>query len=197
MYEINLIKRRVIPRRMREYIFIGMFCYIAICILMLGLIISTITSELMHMQGVKEQVQKLAVDSSRFYATMDPTFADPDELESHMVNAIKKLEAIKTILSNDRNVPQLLQMLLASVPNGTDLNSCRFQKDTKQLTFEIVVPSTQANKDFNSSKLVSLWKNDEKIMSQVKEIASSKTVRKIERGKEVFVASFICLVYEG
>lgn len=196
-FKINLIRSKVIPRQRRRTIFIGLMAYLVISSLILVLFCNRLAVGLVR--NVVSR-QKIVILEKGFYKRHPqinnlPQYAS--QMKMRMSRCIAKLEIIDNFLSRRSDSGLILQRLHSGLPQGAYINNFKVSAKEQVLNFEITVYTGKRPEAFNIDKLVSAWKKDKGLMSQVENLSSGATRRDKIGDQPVFMASFNCRLKKG
>ncbi|MBN3037928.1 MAG: hypothetical protein JW869_00760 [Candidatus Omnitrophica bacterium] len=191
-FKVNLIKTQVIPLEKRKALSLAIIIYLAICVSILSFLLYQMASDIIEIAKSKNDVGHL--ESSFFQENfqrkngLDYTLAMKEEV----LKCIDKLELVDGVLSKRVDMINLLLRLSRPLPAGSYIDNFNFDNITRNSEFDVVIPESYQQGNFNISNLISAWKQDSFLKNYIENIHSSSS-RRQQKGEEiVYISRFSC-----
>jgi len=197
-FKINLIKNKVPSLEKRRFIFAGIILYLFVCGFVLVSLSYRITANFVKIDKDKEAVALL---EKKIYTQNFPgknLYADASKMKTKISQYVEALERINNVLAKRIDLTTLFLRFSAALPIGAHIDNFKLDNLNKVLSFYVVAPEDKMRGTFDTSKLISYWKNDTYLMSQIEHIQSSISRKQKRKEEQISISEFSCsLAKEG
>ncbi len=194
MYKINLIKNKVIPYKERKLLFSVIVIYFFICVIILGVLGYRITANFVKVSDYKDKISFMEKEFSNSISEYEDFKKYRENLKLKMGMYVKKFNAVDKILNKKINLSYILDKISVVIPPDGYVDDFEFNRKENSLNFNVIIPVSQAGQSFDMSQVVSYWRKDSYLMSNIEEIKSSVTQKQGRGGEQVLKAKFTYLL---
>ena len=196
-FEVNLIKNKVPTFMRRRTYFIAIISYLILCGLILVFLCYKSATNFMEISNLKKDVVRMEKEIYLRSSSEKNILSYATDMRMKLVESIEDLEVVDSILSKRINLTGILQGFSMPLPTGVYIDDFILDSKNKSLVFNVIIPKDEMKDSLNTSGLLSYWKNDNSLMSNIDNMKSSVSQKKKKRKKEIFVSKFSCSLSRG
>jgi len=196
-FEVNLIKNKVPTFKRRKTYFLSIISYLALCVLIFVFLCYKTIANFIEVSNLREDVVRMEKEVYLRHSGQKNIVSYATDMRLKLVESINNLEIIDGILSKRIDLTGILQGFSMPLPTGVYIDDFDLNSNTKTLSFNVIIPKEEMKDSLNTSGLLSYWKNDNSLMSNIENMKSSVSQKKKKRKKEMFVSKFSCSLSKG
>ena len=187
-YNINLIRERVLPKRLRHGLFWGMLVYLLLCGACLAFVV--------HRSARK------FVDASKIYREMkvletqvlcgspeEDVVAYAERLRPEVVAAADILTGIDVSLQQGIDFVSIMLGLARPLPASCFLINVRLQVDKNMIQFSVLTPAERSS-SHTAGEIIDLWTREGGLEMHLGEIQAAASQREFRSGRAVVIHRF-------
>ena len=196
-FEINLIKGRVPLPEKRKIIFLSIILYLAACSLVLVFLCYSITANFVKLSYDKRQLGRIEKEVSGHYSQGRSMFNYASDMKAEIGKHIDTIETISSVLQKRVNLAILVRSFFAVLPSGAYIDNFMLDSAGKRLSFNVIMPAGSIETVFDASELISAWKNNASLMSNIDRIELVMSQRQKIGEESMFISEFSCSLSKG
>jgi hypothetical protein len=193
-FNINLGRRFVFSSKARYTLSLAFLLYLLVCGVLIVFICNRASANFAAAETLKSRIEELGV---RFAMT----HPDGVTINDYHDQILKKLESFERELNlleehTPQHLPvvQVLVELVEPLPNGVRLLDCKYDHETRLLQFSVVIPRDANLSTITSDKLISNWRKQPLIRTDVELITAIYNGRTTFNNRDVSVVRFRCIL---
>jgi hypothetical protein len=190
-FEINLIRTRVLPPARRKALFWGVVGYLVVCAVVLVLVAHTATREFVSARWKRSDMLRIEREFREAHPTQPDMLTYASVLGNQATSLLDTLGEVDDALARRSHLTLLLRRLSVPLPDEAHLLQFKMDTDERTLEFEIAAPIVSAEGLVPSAaEMVSVWKQDELLMTQLSDIDAVASTRMLVDGRAAYILKF-------